>query len=272
MPFSERVKLLAKAKAAFRCCVCHKPFVEVHHLIPEAKGGPSTIANAAPLCASCHDLYGGNPDKRKTLTQMRDHWWHLMEGRNKRLHGLSESVLPYEIHEDPNFSGSLRRSRIMLYHCIFPKERFEESADILLKLVHETQERAPNQRRILYLDIEGHRIKDGWFDNEMAELQLSFLATFLIKFVSEIHSPLLHLQNKRLQNNQVPEGLRHFKKIDAKTIQGAIEEGIEEIFDSDQGVSIRISKGSPAATQNLRARGRKRRSTRKAHQTIRSKK
>ena len=94
MPFSERIKNLVKAKAAFRCCVCHKPFVDVH-LIPEAKGGPSTIANAAPLCASCHDLYGGNPEKWKALTQMRDSWWSIIAERNKRLTDLSFRYWPF---------------------------------------------------------------------------------------------------------------------------------------------------------------------------------
>jgi hypothetical protein len=107
MPFSERVKHLAIIKSAFRCCVCHKPFVEVHHLVPEADGGPDDLTNAAPLCSSCHDLYGGNPDKRRTLRQMRDHWWELMEERRRRLTDLSEENMHYEIEIDPNFEGAL---------------------------------------------------------------------------------------------------------------------------------------------------------------------
>ncbi len=250
MPFPERIKLLAKVKAAFRCCVCHKPFVDVHHLIPEAKGGPSTIANAAPLCASCHDLYGGNPDKRKALSQMRDNWWLLIEERNKRLADISESRPPYEITEKPHFTGGLRRSRMMLYHRVFPTERFEKSAKILLELVCNTQKHAPNQKRILWLDIDGHRRKDGWFDSDMAELQLSFLGKFLIQFVTEVHAPLLRLRNKRQQSNDVPTEIRFFKN-DAHVMQKAVKENIDKLWIADQGIMVGIHKNSIAKTESL---------------------
>jgi Zn finger protein HypA/HybF involved in hydrogenase expression len=75
MAFSEQVKLEVKRKAAFRCCRCQSVGVDVHHIIPEKMGGPDEMDNAAPLCPNCHDYYGGNPDKRKEITQMRD-WWY----------------------------------------------------------------------------------------------------------------------------------------------------------------------------------------------------
>lgn len=79
MPFPESVKLDAKRRANFRCVVCQQPWVEVHHIEPEAEGGPDTIENAAPLCAGCHHQYGGNPELRKQLREMRDHWWARCE-------------------------------------------------------------------------------------------------------------------------------------------------------------------------------------------------
>lgn len=75
MPFSEAVRLEVKQKADFRCCICHNYFVEVHHIIPEASGGPNATDNAAPLCPTCHDRYGDNPVKRKAIREMRDHWY-----------------------------------------------------------------------------------------------------------------------------------------------------------------------------------------------------
>ena len=75
MPFPESVKLDAKRGANFRCVVCHEPWVEVHHIIPEAEGGSNTLENAAPLCASCHHRFGDNPALRKQLREMRDSWW-----------------------------------------------------------------------------------------------------------------------------------------------------------------------------------------------------
>ena len=75
MPFSDEVKLEVKRRAHFRCCKCQEGPIEVHHIIPEGKGGPDTFENAAPLCPSCHGWFGDNPLLKKTITEMRD-WWY----------------------------------------------------------------------------------------------------------------------------------------------------------------------------------------------------
>jgi len=85
MSFPESVKLEAKRRAHYVCVICKGSFLEVHHIIPESDGGPNTLDNAAPLCAACHDQYGGNPDKRKAIREMRDFWWDLCEKRESNL-------------------------------------------------------------------------------------------------------------------------------------------------------------------------------------------
>lgn len=81
LPFTEAVKIEARRKAHFRCVVCHNPFVDVHHIVPESGSGSNTLDNAAPLCAGCHDAYGNNPDKRKQIRYMRDLWYDICEKR-----------------------------------------------------------------------------------------------------------------------------------------------------------------------------------------------
>lgn len=93
MAFSEKTKNKVKRKSCFRCVICHKPFVEIHHIIPLSEGGSNRIDNAAPLCASCHDLYGGNTEKRKQIREMKDHWFDLME---KRYNGQINVLDPIE--------------------------------------------------------------------------------------------------------------------------------------------------------------------------------
>lgn len=79
MAFSEKTKLKVKKKAMFRCCRCYSIGVDVHHIIPQKDKGPDDISNAAPLCQNCHDQFGDNPQKRKEITQMRDHWYETVE-------------------------------------------------------------------------------------------------------------------------------------------------------------------------------------------------
>ena len=81
MGFSESLKGEVKRKAHFRCCLCHALGVEIHHIIPEADDGPDTEDNAAPLCPSCHETYGSNPQKRKFIREARDFWYEVCAKR-----------------------------------------------------------------------------------------------------------------------------------------------------------------------------------------------
>ena len=55
---------------------------------------------------------------------------------------------------------------VALYHIVYNHEGFEESAQALFKLIQRAQSLSPGKKRILYLDIEGHRNSDGSFDND----------------------------------------------------------------------------------------------------------
>ncbi|HYA43588.1 MAG TPA: HNH endonuclease [Syntrophobacteraceae bacterium] len=77
MPFSESIKSRVREKTHFRCCLCRKLGVEVRHIIPGQKDGPGTEENAAPLCPTCHELYGDNPRKRRFIREARDLWYRL---------------------------------------------------------------------------------------------------------------------------------------------------------------------------------------------------
>ncbi|MGH7183924.1 MAG: HNH endonuclease, partial [Nitrospiraceae bacterium] len=81
MAFSEEQKGAVRRLGHFRCCLCHVLGVEVHHIIPTADGGPDSQDNTAPLCPSCHDIYGANPVKRKFIREARDFWYELCARR-----------------------------------------------------------------------------------------------------------------------------------------------------------------------------------------------
>ncbi|KAF6578390.1 HNH endonuclease [Paenibacillus sp. EKM212P] len=200
MAFSEKVKNETRRRSCFRCVICHDKFVEIHHIISQAEGGNDTIENAAPLCASCHDLFGGNPEKRKQIREMRDHWFDLME---KRFNGEINTLEP--IQKDQNNLNMLKSKGIAIYHVVYEHEDFKTSASILIKLLQNAQKRFPNYKRHLYLDIEGHRNKKGGFDHDMRELQKDFSLGFLMQYFTSIHMPLVSVENNKLQINDVPE-------------------------------------------------------------------
>src|SRR5690349_13911958 len=81
MPFSEPLKALVRKKSHQRCCLCHAWDVEVHHIIPQEDGGSDDEDNAAPLCGTCHNQFGGNPDKRKVIRETRDLWFEICAKR-----------------------------------------------------------------------------------------------------------------------------------------------------------------------------------------------
>lgn len=75
MGFPENIKEEVKKKSNSRCCMCHIFILEIHHIIPLSEDGSNEIENAAPLCPNCHTSYGNNPDFRKSIRQMRNHWY-----------------------------------------------------------------------------------------------------------------------------------------------------------------------------------------------------
>lgn len=96
MSFAESLKLKVRKRAHFRCCVCRSIGVEIHHILPTEEYGPDTEDNAAPLCPSCHELYGANPTKRKFVREARDFWYEhcLIQGTQTGLttDDLSEAL------------------------------------------------------------------------------------------------------------------------------------------------------------------------------------
>jgi hypothetical protein len=96
---------------------------------------------------------------------------------------------------------------VALYHVVYSHESFEEAAQALHAIVRDAQAKCPNQRRALFLDIEGHRNEQGGFDSDMLELQEHFLVGFLGQFLSEIHCPLADMTRDSGQNNDIPDRL-----------------------------------------------------------------
>ena len=81
MTFTETLKSRVRKQSHLSCCLCKAIGVEVHHIIPQEEGGSDLEENAAPLCPSCHETYGANPQKRKFIREARDLWYEICEKR-----------------------------------------------------------------------------------------------------------------------------------------------------------------------------------------------
>jgi Restriction endonuclease len=162
MAFSEKVKKEVRKRACFRCVVCHKPFVEIHHIIPQVDGGSDNMDNAVPLCAYCHDLIGSNPDKRKQIREMRNHWYEIVEERYSGNIDFDDSTQRYIQNN---------KKVIAIYHEVYQHEDFETSAKMVFNLLKNAQTKFPDRERYLYMDIEGHKNEKCGYDLDMLELQ-----------------------------------------------------------------------------------------------------
>lgn len=203
MAFSEKIKNIVKHKACFRCVICHQPFVEIHHIIPQSEQGPDTEENAVPLCAGCHDLYGANPAKRKQIREMRDHWYLEMEKRYRGERDIFDPIETLSSEEQMRFSKG-----IALYHYVYRHEGYMQTAHMLFNLVKKAETSFPGKPRYLYLEIEEHRNSSGGFDDEMFDLQRGFILEFLSKYLTRVITPLGAFERKNKQNNDIPDELK----------------------------------------------------------------
>jgi hypothetical protein len=104
----------------------------------------------------------------------------------------------------------LPNGNVTLYYRVKASQGFLECARELFHFVRDAQERFPNRMRNLFLEIEGHRNKEGGYDFDMLELQSKFLTEFLMPYLTEAHGPLALLKNPRPQDNDIPEALTIF--------------------------------------------------------------
>lgn len=95
--------------------------MELHHIQPEADGGPSSLENCIPLCFNCHAEVGhynerhpkGTKYRPGELRRHRDAWFLAMAGAERLKHAPRGQVpaLPEEIHDGQRiqFKGYLSR-------------------------------------------------------------------------------------------------------------------------------------------------------------------
>ena len=74
----------------------------------------------------------------------------------------------------------MSKEKVVICHRIMRRENFEVAAQDIIRLLRNVQKRNPDKPRVLYVEIDGHRNKDGEFDQDMWELQNEFGIGFLL--------------------------------------------------------------------------------------------
>lgn len=92
-----------------------------------------------------------------------------------------------------------------LYHDMRVHEDFHQCGQRLFAITKEAQDARPGAKRILFLDIQGHRNVAGGFDPDAYEILAHFIPDVLMPHLSEVHTPLLHVRNPKEQNNDLPD-------------------------------------------------------------------
>lgn len=101
----------------------------------------------------------------------------------------------------------IEKEYIAIYHVVRKSEKFDKVANDLLDLIKEASVKFPNKKRMLYLDIEGHRNKEGGFDLDMLDIQTKFLTEMLMPYLTKATVPLGTVESTKGQLEDIPDSL-----------------------------------------------------------------
>jgi hypothetical protein len=110
--------------------------------------------------------------------------------------------------EEGRATAAVDSKAVALYHDMRVEENFDKCAIRLFEILRRAQKTNPGARRLLYLDVQGHRNDVGGFDHDAYELMTSFIFGFLSPYLSEIHTPLISARNPKRQRNDVPDEIQ----------------------------------------------------------------
>jgi hypothetical protein len=183
MPFSESLRAEIRRRADMRCCICHTTGVEIHHIIPQAEGGPDNEDNAAPLCPSCHETYGANPTKRKFIREARDNWVAICERQLNAAHKELDRIIKFAndgvTREDlSSFKKELLHDLRAIFHSSKSNELKGQSLGEILQWIYDcpvdTDKVTDGDISFLYMFVwEG-----SLYEDEVDELKNDFIGIF----------------------------------------------------------------------------------------------
>lgn len=88
---------------------------------------------------------------------------------------------------------------VLIWHEMTIEEDFAKAASRIFQMLRNCQNRFPNKKRALHIDVQGHRNSEGGFDHDAFELIHHFALEYMSQYLTEVRTPLIHIINKRPQ-------------------------------------------------------------------------
>ncbi len=117
----------------------------------------------------------------------------------------------------------------LILHTMRADEGFDETAEILMKLIHDTQHKSPDAPRHLVFTVEGHRNDEGGYDEDAWELINNFIPGFLSRYLTQYEHPYAAVRMPNPQRNDPPQTVSIVAKDQADKM---LAEG-KPVFDAD---------------------------------------
>jgi hypothetical protein len=137
----KKIKFEIKRKSYQTCCICRQIGIEIHHIIPQSEGGSDLEENAAPLCPSCHEIYGANPTKRKFIRESKKIWLEACDQKYPNdsfdLKALAERIESIEEHlgiEKEKLYSSIDKSQPYAHETTEQEQVFASSLNGLISI------------------------------------------------------------------------------------------------------------------------------------------
>lgn len=99
----------------------------------------------------------------------------------------------------------MSKFQVELHFTVKKSDTFESVTSRIFDLIANAQAKCPDQDRYLFIEIEGHRNKNGGFDKGMMKLQTHFLLGLVGEYVKGIKTPSYRFTNPKEQNNSFPK-------------------------------------------------------------------
>ncbi|WP_201294752.1 HNH endonuclease [Nocardiopsis sp. FR4] len=116
-------------------------------------------------------------------------------------HHKQGKVMPKKTKKNQSKKQKINNSgkKAIIWHEMTIEEDFTKAASRIFRMLKNCQDRFPNKKRALYIDVQGHRNSEGGFDHDAFELIHYFALEKMAQYLTEVRTPLIHIITNKPQ-------------------------------------------------------------------------